>query len=254
MKINAIAIVTFKEGIRDKTLISVSIIGILILISSIIFIPISVGQSTKVIIDFGISFIEILLLFQIIFIGTRIIYDEIEKKTIQTILSKPIKPFELILGKLIGLSLITFVVQTILFIFFFIFIKIIFGFFFGRIFFWYYFLLFELLVIESVVLFLSSFMSPITSGLISLLIYFIANTSHYIKEFSQKVPNLIFKIFANIVYYIFPNFSLTNIKSYIVYLVQFEKEIFIFSISYSLLYIMLMLLLSSFILEKKEFY
>ncbi len=254
MKINAIALSTFREGIRDKTLISVSIFGIIILTSSIIFIPISVGQSIRVIVDFGVSFIEILLLFQIIFIGTRIIYDEIEKKTIHTILSKPVKPFELILGKLLGLSLITFIVQTILFIYFFIFIKIIFGFFFGRIFFWYYFLLFELLIIESVVLFLSSFMAPITSGLISLLIYFIANTSHYIKEFSLKIPNLIFKIFANIVYYVFPNFSLTNIKSYIVYSINFEKEIFIFSISYSILYIILMIFLSSLILEKKEFY
>lgn len=254
MKIKAIALCTFKEGIRDKTLISVSLFGIIILISSLIFIPISIGQSIRIILNFGISIIEIILLLQIVFIGTRIIYDEIEKKTIHTILSKPVRPFELLIGKFIGLSLITFTVQTILFLFFFLFIKSVFGFFYLRIFYWYYFLLFELLIIQSVVLFLSSFMTPISSGLVSFIIYFIANTSHYIKDFGLKVNNIFFKTFADIVYYLFPNFSLTNIKSYIVYSIPFEKELFIFAISYSIFYIILMLLLSSLLLERKEYY
>uniref|UniRef100_A0A7C4UFI1 ABC transporter permease n=1 Tax=candidate division WOR-3 bacterium TaxID=2052148 RepID=A0A7C4UFI1_UNCW3 len=252
-KIKAIAFNTFKEGSRDRTLLSVSIAGIIILISSIVFIPISVGQGIRVVLNFGLSVIEILLLFQIIFVGTRIIYDELEKKTIYTIFSKPVKPLEVFAGKFLGLGLIIFIIETILFIFFFLFIRLIFGFFFFRIFHWYIFLLFELLLIESVVLFLSTFMSPITSGIISFLIYFIANTSHYIKEFSLKVHNLFFKIFANIVYYLFPNFSFTNIKNNIVYIIPFERELYLFLLSYPILYIILMLYLSSILFERKEF-
>ncbi len=254
MKILAFAMNTFKEAVRDKTILSVGIIGFIFLAISKIFVPISVGEAFKIINDFGLALVEIFSLLIIVFIGTRILYDEIERKTIYNIISKPVKRWEFLTGKFIGLTMLVLVIQIILYIFFLLFQRFYLHIFILKFLSGLFFLFFEMFLLNGVAIFFSTFTTPITAGIFTFLIYFIGNTSIYLKELVSmiKIPSLSFII--NMLYYILPNFSIMNVKGNLVYNLPIAPSLYFFTATYSILYVIILLVFSSIIFDRREFY
>ncbi len=252
-KILTIAENTFKEAIRDKILISITVVGFLLMASSKIFVPISIGQAPKIIKDFGISIVEIFGVFIVIFIGTRIFHQEIERKTIFSIISKPVSALEFVAGKFLGLYYLIVVVQILLFLIFLIFSKFYLRTIDIYLFNVLYFLLFEFLLLDAVAIFLSCFMTPLTSGITALLLFFIAHLTFYLKDLTEllKVPGL--SALMNFPYYVLPNFSVFNVKSTVIYHLPLSIHSYLLAFSYSLLYSFVLIIFSSFLYSKKEF-
>ncbi|MEJ2306776.1 MAG: ABC transporter permease [candidate division WOR-3 bacterium] len=252
-KILTIAENTFKEAIRDKILLSITIIGFLLIAASKIFIPISIGEEVKIIKDFGISLIEIFGFFIIVFVGTRIFHQETERKTIYSIMSKPVSALEFVAGKFLGMYYLIVVVLLLLFAIFMLFS----GLYLGRIDLYLlnilYFFLFEFLLLDALVIFLSCFMAPLTSGIIALLLFFIAHLTFYLITLTQliKIPAL--AILLNFLYYVLPNFSVFNIKASVVYHLPIGINTYMLAFSYSLLYSLILIIFSSFLFSNKEF-
>ena len=71
----------------------------------------TVGDRVKIIKDVGLASISFFGALMAILIGTGLVYKEIEKRTIFTLLSKPIRRAEFLLGKFVGLVL-TLLVMT----------------------------------------------------------------------------------------------------------------------------------------------
>lgn len=252
-RILAISKNTFKEAVRDKVLLSITIIGFLLIASSKIFIPISIGEAPKIIKDFGISLVEIFCVMIVIFVGSRIFFQEIERKTIYSIMSKPVSYLEFVAGKFLGLYYLTAVVQFLLFTIFLVFCKL-----YLRTVDIYllnilYFFLLEFLLLDALVIFLSCFTSPLTSGIIALLLFFIAHLTFYLRSLT-----LIFEIPAlaailNFLYYVLPNFSVFNIKATVIYHLPITINSYILAFSYSFLYSLILIIFSSFLYSRKEF-
>ena len=253
-RILGIGINTYREGLRDKTLLSVSISGFLLIAASKILVPISVGESYRVITNFGLALVEIFSVLLTVFIGTRILYDEIERKTIYTVVTKPVRISEFLIGKLLGVTLLVFSIQLLLFITIFLFSKIYLRFVFFKAFVWFYFLFFEMLILNGAAILLSTFTTPITAGIISMLVYIIANTSSYLKELSQMVNIPFFTFITNLLYYFLPNFTLTNVKTELVYNLPIDKGLYIFAPSYGLLYAAFLMTIATMLFERREFY
>ncbi len=252
-KIFVIAENTFKEAVRDKIFISIAIIGFLLIASSKIFIPISIGEAFKIIKDFGISLVEIFGLMIVVFVGSRIFHQEIERKTIYSIMSKPIDSLEFVAGKFLGLYYLIAAVQFLLFAIFIIFCKL-----YLRTVDIYllnipYFLLLEFLLLDALVIFLSCFTSPLTSGIISLLLFFIAHMTFYLKSLTQILKVPILAVILNFLYYVLPNFSVFNIKATVVYHMPITINSYLLAFSYSLLYSFILIIFSSFLYSRKEF-
>ncbi|MEJ2567444.1 MAG: ABC transporter permease [candidate division WOR-3 bacterium] len=252
-KILTIAENTFKEAIRDRILLSITIIGFLLLAASKIFIPISIGEEIKIIKDFGISLIEIFSVFIIIFVGTRIFHQETERKTIYSIMSKPVSSLEFVAGKFLGMYYLIVVVLFVLFAIFMLFS----GLYLGRIDVYLlnilYFFLFEFLLLDALVIFLSCFMAPLTSGIIALLLFFIAHLTFYLISLTQLIKIPVLAVILDFLYYVLPNFSVFNIKASIVYHLPININTYILAFSYSLLYSLILIIFSSFLFSKKEF-
>lgn len=250
-KILVIAENTFKEAIRDKILISIIIIGFLLIAASKIFVPISIGEETKVINDFGISLVEIFGVLIIVFIGTRIFHQEIERKTIFSVMSKPVSALEFVAGKFLGLYYLIIVVQVLLIFIFFVFSK----FYLKTVDIYLlnilYFFLFEFLLLDALAVFLSCFMTPLTSGIVALLLFFIAHLTFYLKDLMLDVPTL--SRLLNFLYYVLPNFSVFNIKATVIYHLPITINSYLLAFSYSLLYSLILIIFSSFLYSKKEF-
>jgi ABC-type transport system involved in multi-copper enzyme maturation permease subunit len=252
-KVLIIAKNTFKEAIRDRILLSIGIIGFLLIASSRIFIPISIGQSAKIIKDFGIGLIEIFGVLIVIFVGSRIFHQEVERKTIFSIMSKPVSSLEFVTGKFLGLYYLIVIVQCLLLAIFLIFSKLYLGVIDIYLLNVLYFFLFEFLLLDSLVVFLSCFMTPFTSGIIALLLFFIAHLTFYLRGLTEILKSPVLSVILNFFYYILPNFSVFNIKATVVYHLPLTINSYFLVVSYSLLYSLILVIFSSFLYSRKEF-
>src|SRR5262249_11284921 len=105
MKVWPIARNTFRECVRDKVLYNLVIFAVLIIVSSLILGTITIGDVKQIIINLGLSTISLFGVLIAIFIGIQLVYKEIDKKTVYSLLSKPVGRHEFILGKFLGLSM-----------------------------------------------------------------------------------------------------------------------------------------------------
>jgi hypothetical protein len=104
-KVWAIILNTFREAVRDRILYAIVFFAVLILLLSTIMDVITIGQRSKIIIDSGLASISIFGTLIAIFVGINLVYKEIDKRTIYTIVSKPVARWQFLLGKYFGLVL-----------------------------------------------------------------------------------------------------------------------------------------------------
>ena len=90
MKIKAIALNTFKEAVRDRILYLLFFFAAVAIILSRVLAMLTVGDRVKIIKDVGLASISFFGVLMAILIGTGLVYKEIEKQTIFTLISKPI--------------------------------------------------------------------------------------------------------------------------------------------------------------------
>ena len=94
-----IAINSFRELVRNRILLVILFFASLLIVFSLVLSSLSLGQTSRIILDFWLAMIEISGLLATLFIGGQLLYREIEWKTIYLILSKPIRRYEFIVWK-----------------------------------------------------------------------------------------------------------------------------------------------------------
>ncbi len=98
-----IAATTFQEAIRRRWMTALLGFALVMLAISTFFTWMQPGEEQKFLRDFGVGFTVIMTLIVAIFLGVALIPPEIERRTIFTILSKPVTRIEFLLGKYLGL-------------------------------------------------------------------------------------------------------------------------------------------------------
>lgn len=253
MNIKAIIINTYKEAVRNKIFYLFLVFGILFALSSRIIGLLTVGDRVKVLKDAGLASINFFCVLIAIFTGINLVYKEIEKKTIYTILSKPISREQFILGKFLGLALTMLVALASMGFVFFTFLLISgYGFDAGILL---YFLLFyfELLILISLSLLFSSFSTPILASIFTISIYLIGQVTWTFNQFKELLRDSSLLFAINILYYILPNFRKFNIKSDVVLGMHIGAGEIFLALAYALFYIAVLLTLSILIFRKREF-
>src|SRR6185312_13856632 len=110
-RVGHIAYNTFREAVRDRVLYNLVFFALLMLASTPLFGKISIGLERIVLVNLGLTAVTIFGMLISIFIGIGLVSKEIEKKTLYTVLSRPVRRWEFILGKYFGLGL-TLLVNT----------------------------------------------------------------------------------------------------------------------------------------------
>ena len=111
-----IALFTWREGIRKKTLVGFLILSLLVIFGAS-FMSAFLSQSTstaeleaeidlKLIKDICVTTISIFGMLIAIFISASVVPNEVENKVIYTVLSKPVRRIQYLLGKFVGVQLI----------------------------------------------------------------------------------------------------------------------------------------------------
>ncbi len=103
-----LAINTFREVIRDRILYALLLFAILLIGLSLALGQLSFAEQARISANFGMSAIHLCAVALAIFVGSNLVYKEIEKKTIMTILVRPISRLQFIFGKALGLTMVIF--------------------------------------------------------------------------------------------------------------------------------------------------
>ncbi len=102
-RIYAIALNTYREAVRDKILFGVLVLAAAVLALTLALGELSLDQQMRVVTDLGLASISLFSVVIAIFLGSSLLYKEIERKTLYVILPKPIARFEFLLGKYFGI-------------------------------------------------------------------------------------------------------------------------------------------------------
>lgn len=245
---------TFRETIRDRILLSAGLIIAAIVLFSLFVASISLDQSTRIILDFGVTAIYALQMFIAIFIGSMLMYKEIERKTFYLLLPKPVSRTEIIIGKCLGLTATTVTVTTIAtaFLCALLFAKS------GQAFVVPIVISLILSTIEAVILILisilfSSFTSPIIAAAGALTFYFVGHAGDILRYLFMTTKSTIVEVTTAAMYYLLPNLEKFNLRNEVVYGITSNPRSIIFACIYAVFYALILLVITQIIFKKRDF-
>jgi ABC-type transport system involved in multi-copper enzyme maturation permease subunit len=253
MKIRTMALNTFKEAIRDRILYLLFFFAAASLLFSRLLALLMVGDRVKIIKDAGLASISIFGVLMAILIGTGLVYKEIDKKTIFTLLSKPIQRWQFLVGKFFGLVFTLLIMTALMSL---IFLAIVFLHTLrieGRLLLAVLFIFIELILITAVAILFSCFSTPILSSIFALSFYVIGHLSWALDGLIQKARSGAARALLRVLYALLPDLENLNFKTEVVYGLTVQPRFYIYSALYGLVYTLFVLTLAVLIFKKRDF-
>jgi Cu-processing system permease protein len=106
-KVWAIAIVTLREAIRQKLAVNLLIFAIALVIASLVLSQLTFGEQYRVIVNLGLSSMEIFGTLIAVFLGAGLVSRDIERKTVYPIIAKAVSRGQYVAGRYLGLVITT---------------------------------------------------------------------------------------------------------------------------------------------------
>lgn len=102
-RVQLVAWHVFKEGARDRVLFTLVGFSVLLFGASLLLGQLTAGQDLKIIKDLGLAVIELAGVLMSVLVGVGLVAREIDKRSIYGLLARPVRRWEFILGKYLGL-------------------------------------------------------------------------------------------------------------------------------------------------------
>ncbi len=252
-RIRVIALNTFKEAVRDRILyLLLFFAGATILLSRLLSL-LTVGDRVKIILDVGLASLSFFGALMSILIGTSLVYKEIDKKTIYTLMAKPLHRFEFLLGKFLGLAFTLLVMLSSMTVFFQAYLLLLTQRFDGRVFLAALYIFLEMMLLTAVAILFSTFTTPILASLYSLSFFLIGHFSRSLMTLIRKVPAGVGRTLLRALYLILPDLENFNLKTEVVHHLPIPGDLLLSSAGYFLFYTLFILTLAVLIFRKKDF-
>ncbi len=252
MRILSIAINTFRENLREKLLYNLLFFALLMIGSSILLSRITLGDYHRLILDLGLASINLFGVLIAIFVGIGLVSKEVDRKTIYTIVSKPIPRYEFLLGKYCGLVITLFANTIVMVVGLLIVLQVMDVPITSLVFKSLALIFLELMVITAVAVLFSTFTSATLSAIFTLAVYVIGHLSADLKEFAKKLDD-VSQVAVNAIYYTLPNLERFNLKGHVIHHLDFGMADMALTLAYGLTYAAFLLLLASVIFQRRDF-
>lgn len=253
-RVSAIARNTFREAVRDRVLYNLIVFALLMVGAALLFGQISIGIHRIVLVNLGLTAISIFGVVIAIFIGIGLVSKEIDKRTLYTVLTRPVRRWEFILGKFFGL-VGTLVVNALL---------MAAGFFaalfslahtFTRpdisLLVALYFIVLQFAVVTAIALLFSSFSSPLLSAVFTFAIFVIGTFSEDLRSFANMAHGTATWL-ATAIAYLVPNFSALNVISQVAHDTPVSSALILANTFYALLYAAFAVAAAAVIFERRN--
>lgn len=240
---------TYREWMREKFFWVAVALSFLLLSLSTVLGQMTFAEEQKILMDFGLSALEISLLFVASFSGAYVVSKEVDKQTCLLLLSRPISRAHFLMGKWIGLM------ELLLLLFFT-----------GTIVLWFllesqgpgwFFLIaisifLKTLVILSFTLMASFFVRPIISLIFGISIYLVGHWLSDLIFFAERSRSQIYIFLADALGYVVPQFYRYNWKNYYFLEKGIDLSVYQSMGIHYLAWILIYLLVANFLFRRKD--
>ena len=258
-RIIAIAWNTFREAVRNKILYSLLFFAVLIILSALAIGNLTLHEEVRTIRDIGLFGIDIFGVIIAIFVGVNLLYKELDLKTVYTILPKPLRRWEFVLGKWLGI-LLTLSVQML-----------VMGIVLGIVLatedahfdvptakaIWLLFI--NVMVVTSIAVFFSAFSSPFLSGFFSLGCFVVGRSVPDIRALGEKAApgaKTVLNGFCNVMpnlHLFYPSGSIVGAEEVSVHRQFVGVDYILSATAYGVAYSVVVLILAMMIFRKRDF-
>jgi ABC-type transport system involved in multi-copper enzyme maturation permease subunit len=261
-----VALSVFRESIRDRVPYNLVLFAILLIASSYLLGQLTAGQDVKIIKDLGLGATGIFGLFIAIFIGIGLVSKEVERRSIYSLLSKPVSRPQFIAGKYAGLVLTLLVNVAVMTLA----LYAVLGYMTWResaafkaawdapaldprLLVAIFLIFIELMLITAVALFFSTFSSPLLSAALTFGLYVAGHFNTELRNFDQFVSAGPAVWLVRVVYYVLPDLSAFDVKIQAVHGLPIPAGYVAWTAASGLAYIAALLLGATLIFSRRDF-
>ena len=244
---------TFRENLRDKILYNLLLFAVLLMGASMLLADLTILEHYKIMTDMGLAAINLVGVIIAVFVGIGLVSKEIERRTIYTIVARPISRAQFVIGKYLGL-ITTLVVNVLIMLV--VFLLTLWG---------YHapvhwvlvqavqLIVVELMLITAIALFFSTFSSATLSAIFTIGLYIIGHLTTDLRGLAQKSQSEAVKAVANGVYYLFPNLDMLNMKGQAAMGIAIPLSYQALATTYGLLYAGMLIVGACLIFQQRDF-
>lgn len=251
-RIHALAANTFREAIRNKLLYVLLGFSLVMIAAGALLATLSYVEVDEILQDMGMAAIRLFSAGIAIFVGVGLIHDEVERRTIFTILSKPVTRSEFLIGKWAGLTF-TVWVQLLLMALAFAIVSLLsgadlavrHGVAVGL-------LGLELMVLVAVATLFSSFTTPMLASFYTFGIWLIGHLSRDLYLLGQQSDSASVSRVASAIYAVVPDFEIFNKTLEAVHGLPIRGHEVAFALLYAAGYASVTLMLASSIFGRRD--
>ncbi len=253
VRIHALAVNTCREALRNKLLYTLLGFGVLMIGSGVLLATLSYVEVDEILQDMGMGAIRFFSAGIAIFIGIGLIHTEVDRRTIFTILSKPVSRTEFLVGKWAGLTFTVWLQLGLMAIAFGIVswmagaplggdhvvaIALI-----GL----------ELMLLVAIATLFSSFTTPMLAALFTVGLWMIGHLSRDLRALGEQSDLESVSTMANLIFLVMPDFEVFNKTLQAVHGIPISASEIQMAIVYALGYTICTILLGSMIFSRRDF-
>ncbi len=253
-RIYNIAANTFREAVRDRVLYNLIAFALLLTGAAVLVGQISIDIERLVVINLGLTAVSLFGVVIAIFIGIGLVSKEIDKRTLYTVLSRPVRRWEFIAGKFFGLTG-TLVVNTLCMAAG-VFASLLYvsGHLQGSdrgVVVALYFIVLQFAIITAVALFFSSFSSPLLSAVFTFAFFVIGSFAEDLRGFAHMTHGIT-QWLATAAAYVVPNFSALNVINQAAHGEAIASQLITYNTAYALVYALAALSAATLIFDSRS--
>jgi ABC-type transport system involved in multi-copper enzyme maturation permease subunit len=233
--------------------------------SVLLLAQLTAGQDVKIIKDLGLASASAIGLFIAVFFGIGLVTKEVERRSIYSLLSKPVTRTQFVVGKYLGLVLTLLINLTVMTVAFYAVL-------------WYLdvttvpsaktaweapaldprmlqalaLIGVELMLITATAIFFSTFSSPFLSVALTFAVYVIGHFGEDLKNLNSIVKSVVLPYVAKGVYYVMPNLSALDVKAAVVHGLPVSATSMLLATASCMLYIATLLVGSVLIFSRRD--
>jgi ABC-type transport system involved in multi-copper enzyme maturation permease subunit len=264
----AIAVITFKEGIRNRAIYGILLLSLLLAAANFFVSGMIMQEVGKVAVDIGLSSISFSGLLLVLFVGVNLIAKDLDRRTIYMVLSRPISRYQYIYGKFFGMLLLVLVATALVSLFSLGAIALIKAgaqdffprFAWAPVFLGVGFTTLMLILLTALSFLYASFTSTsFVTFILTIVSYLIGQSISGVKALVEAPDVAGIKVSAFTVklvqgaYYLFPNLSLFDIKTQAAHGLPIGSSYILWSLVYWFLYTTLTISFAALIFRRREF-
>jgi Cu-processing system permease protein len=252
-RILTVALAAYRETVRRRVFFISIGFALLIFFVPIAAIPLASGQKETLVRDIGLSFIDIFAVILALLMSTSLVHDEIERRTVYTLLARPIRRRDYLIGKYLGLLLMSAVNCAIMAVSFAAIHALALGSFDPQLLVAVTMSFLQAAVITAVAMLITTVSTPLLAFCMTIFLFFAGHMLSDLRTFGERFCGPIGRFFTAAASFALPNLENFDIKGEIVYAGGVSAEFVLMAMLYAVAYVSLIIVLSGYLFEKREF-